>query len=135
MTKAAESLTAQLRDVACAFCLEVWAQALNAAGVDTESKLHTPDKVYYPPALRLAPTLPQLPANPSPTLFSSSEQKDPNPSPTSSKGKETTKELPPPDIVVDVEVEEEVTEGVPLKRQKKAKEQEKKGTKEKETKA
>ena len=38
-------------------------------------------------------------------------------------------------MVVDVEVEEEVTEGVPLKRQKKAKEQEKKGTKEKETKA
>ena len=39
MTKTAESLTAQLRDVAHAFCLKVWGQALNAAGVDTESKL------------------------------------------------------------------------------------------------
>ena len=39
MTKVEESLTAQLRDVARAFCLEVWGQALNAAGVDTKSEL------------------------------------------------------------------------------------------------
>ena len=39
MTKTVESLTAQLRDVAHAFCLKVWGQALNAAGVDIESKL------------------------------------------------------------------------------------------------
>ena len=31
MTKAAESLTTQLRDVARAFCLEVWGQALTAS--------------------------------------------------------------------------------------------------------
>jgi len=55
MTKTAESLTAQLRDVAHAFCLKVWGQALNVAGVDTKSKLQAPDKVYYPPALCLAP--------------------------------------------------------------------------------
>ena len=48
MTKVAKSLTAQLRDVARAFCLEVWGQALNAVGVSTESELRAPDKVYYP---------------------------------------------------------------------------------------
>ena len=56
MTKVAKSLTAQLKDFARAFCLEVWGQALTAAGVDTESELRPPDKVYYPPSLRLAPT-------------------------------------------------------------------------------
>ena len=122
MTKAAVSLIAQLCDVACAFCLEVWGQALNAAGVDTESELRASNKVYYPSALHLAPTLPQPLTNPSLALPSSSEQNDPNPSPTSSKGKETMKELPPPNIVVDVEAEEEVVEGVPSKRKKKEKE-------------
>ena len=48
MTKVAKSLTAQLRDVACAFCLEVWSQTLKAAGVDTESKLRAPDSVLFP---------------------------------------------------------------------------------------
>ena len=73
MIKAAKSLTAQLRDVAQAFCLEVEGQALNTAGVDTKSELHAPDKVYYPPALRLAPTLPQPLVDPSPALLSSLE--------------------------------------------------------------
>ena len=54
ITKVAESLTAKLRDVACAFCLEVWSQTLKAAGVDIESELWAPDKVYYSPALCLA---------------------------------------------------------------------------------
>ena len=56
MTMTAKSLTAQIRDVARAFCLEVWGQALNIVMVSTESELRAPDKVYYPPALRLAPT-------------------------------------------------------------------------------
>ena len=72
MTKAAESLIAQLRDITWAFCLEVWGQALSAVGVSTESELRAPDKVYYPPALRLAPTSPQPPVDPSPTPPSSS---------------------------------------------------------------
>ena len=72
-TKAAVSLIAQLCDVACTFCLEVWGQALNAAGVDTESELRAFDKVYYPPALHLVPTLPQPLTNPNPALPSSSE--------------------------------------------------------------
>ena len=74
MTKVAESLIAQLRDVARAFCLEVWGQALNAAGVSTESKFRAPDKVYHPPALCLAPTLPQPPTDPSSAPLSSLDQ-------------------------------------------------------------
>ena len=92
-------------------------------------------KCTTPPTLRLASTAPQPPIDPSPALPYSSEQKDPVPSPTSSKGKEMTKELPPPNVVVDVEGEEEVVEGVLLKRKKKDKKQEKKGAKEKELKA
>ena len=132
MTKAAKSLTAQLRDVAHAFCLEVWGQALNVAGVCTELELRAPDKVYYPPALRLAPTLLQPPTDPSPALPSSLDQPDTTPSPTSAKGKEKTKELPPPTEVLDVETEEEVAKAMQLKWKKKDKEQEKKGAKEKE---
>ena len=58
MTKAAKSLIAQLRDIARAFYLEVWGQALNSFRVSTESELRASDQVYYPPALRLAPNLP-----------------------------------------------------------------------------
>ena len=39
MTKTAQSLIAQLRDVARAFCLEVWGEALNATGVGVDSDL------------------------------------------------------------------------------------------------
>ena len=35
MTMIAQSQTAQLKDISWDFCLEVWGQALNAAGVDT----------------------------------------------------------------------------------------------------
>ena len=55
MTKTAQSLTAQLRDVARAFCLEVWGQALTTAGVNTKSELRAFNRIYYPLALRLAP--------------------------------------------------------------------------------
>lgn len=48
-TKVAKSLTAQLRDVVRAFCMEVYGQALTTAGVSIESKFRAPDKVYYLP--------------------------------------------------------------------------------------
>ena len=67
MTKATESLTAELKDVAQSFCLEVWGQALNAIGVSIESELRAPNKVYYTPALLLVPTFPQPSTNPSST--------------------------------------------------------------------
>lgn len=33
MNKTAQSLTAQLKDIARAFCLKVWGEVLNAAGI------------------------------------------------------------------------------------------------------
>ena len=72
MTKAAKSLIAQLRDIARAFYLEVWGQALNSFGVSTESELRASDQVYYPSALRLAPNLPQPSVDHSSTITSSS---------------------------------------------------------------
>lgn len=56
MTKAVESLTIQLKDITRAFYLKVWGQALTATRIGIESELWAPDKVYYPPTLRLAPT-------------------------------------------------------------------------------
>lgn len=70
MTKTAQSLTDQPRDVAQAFCLEVWGQALSVAGVNTDLELRALDKVYYPPTLRLTPILTQPSADPSSTFAS-----------------------------------------------------------------
>ena len=124
MTKAAKSLIAHFRDVAHAFCLEVWGQALNTVGVSIESELQAPNKVYYPFALRLAPTIPQPPVDPSSAPPSSSAQPDPDPipSPISTKGKKKKKELPPPVNVLDMETKKEVAEAGQLKRKKKEKE-------------
>lgn len=62
--KASKSLRAQLRDVARVFCMEVWSKALSAIGISEDSELRAPDKIYYPSALCLAPSLPQLPTDP-----------------------------------------------------------------------
>lgn len=123
MTKAVESLTAQLRDVTQAFYLEVWGQALNVAGVSTKLELKALDKVYYPPTLRLAPSPPQPIADPSSAPTSSLNQLASTSSATLAKGKE--KEQPPLTTVVDVETEE-ITEVTQLKNKKKENEQEKK---------
>ena len=129
MAKAAESLIAQLRDVARAFCLEVWGQALTIAGVNTKSELRAPNKVYYPPTLRLALNPPQSSANPDSAPTSSSAQPTTTPSATSTKDKEREQQVPT--NVVDMETKE-VAEVIQLKRKKKEKEQEKKGRKDKE---
>lgn len=55
MRRTAQSLTAQLRDVARAFCAKVLGEALNDAGVDVDSKLREAEKVYYPQPLHIAP--------------------------------------------------------------------------------
>ena len=104
MTKAAESLIAQLKDVTRAFFLEVWGQALSAVGVSTESELWAPDKVYYPLALHLAPTPPQPLVDPIPIPISSLEQPAFTPSDAPNKDKEPKE--PPPVDVVDVGTEE-----------------------------
>ena len=48
MTKTTQSLTTQLRDVARAFCVEVWSEALNVVGITIDSELRSADRVYYP---------------------------------------------------------------------------------------
>lgn len=65
MTKTAQSLTAQLRNVARNFCAEVQSEALNTTGVEADSDLRGADKVYYPPTLCLAPSIALPPPNPS----------------------------------------------------------------------
>ena len=107
----------------------MWGQALTAAGVNTESKLRAPNRVYYPPALCLAPSLSQPSVDPSSAPTSSSAQ--PATTPFATPAKEKVKEHPAPVNVVEVETEE-VAEVAQMKR-KKEKELEKKGGKEKET--
>lgn len=58
MTKESESLITLLRDAARAFCMEVWSLALSAAGISEDSELRAPNRIYYPSALSLAPSLP-----------------------------------------------------------------------------
>ena len=128
----AESLTAQLRDVAQAFYLKVWGQTLTAAGVSDESELRAPNMVYYPLALRLAPNPSQPSSDPNFAPTSSSTQLASTP--PSALTKEKEKEQPPPTEVVEVETDEAI-KVAPLKRKKKEKEQEKKGGKEKEASA
>lgn len=130
MTKTTKSLTAQLMDVAQAFCLEVWGQALTAIGVSADLELRAPDRVYYLPALRLALNSSQPSLDVSSTPTSSLAQ--PASTPFATPAKEKEKEQRPPTKVVDVETEE-AAEVAQLKRKKKEKEQEKKGGKEKET--
>ena len=126
ITKTAQCLTAQLQDVARAFCLGLWGQALTATGVSTESKLSAPDKVYYPPTLRLAPSPTQPAADPS--FASTSTQ--PTTASTAIPVVEKKQDQPPPLSVVDVDSKEAVEVGL-LKRKKKEKEKEKEKEKKK----
>ena len=119
MTKTAQNLTAQLRDVARAFCLEVWGEALNAAGVSIELELRALDKVYYPPALCLTPSLTQPSVNPSSAAASAQ-------STTTSVATlmaEKQQDQAPPVYVVDVD-SKEAAEVRQLKRKKNEKKKE-----------
>lgn len=115
MTKTTQSLTAQLRDVAWAFCSKVWSVALDAIGVEVDSNLRGAEKEYYPLTLRFAPSTPPLPpSNPSST---SSAPKSITTSTTMhAPGKD--KEQPTPMSVVELE-SKEVVEVEQLKRNKK----------------
>lgn len=124
MTKAAESLTTQLRDVARAFCLEVWGQALNAARVDANSELRAPEKVYYPPALHLPPTLPPPQADTGLVPPSSLDQPTSALSIVNPQDQEHGQSEETP--VVDVE-KDETAEVAKSKKRKKEKDHEKRG--------
>lgn len=118
MTKIAQSLVAQLKDVSRAFCLEVWGEAFNAARVDVESDLRGADTVYYPLALRIALSSALPPPNPS------SASSAPNSTITSTITpifRKKKKEQQTPTPVVELEPEE-VVEVEQLKWKKKDKE-------------
>lgn len=105
MNKTTKSLTAKLRDVARAFCLEVQGEALNATGVDASQNLKGPSSVYYPLAFRIAPI--PTPLVPSSTPASLTLQ----PLVTPSSKPSVEKEKQGPIQVVELEVEE-AEEGV-----------------------
>lgn len=67
MKKTAQSLIAQLWDVARAFYAEVWGEALDVVGVNVDSKLREAEKIYYPQPLHIAPSLVPTPLDPSST--------------------------------------------------------------------
>lgn len=119
MTKTAQSLIAQLRDVAWAFCAEVWNEAFNTAGVDVAFDLREVDKVHYPPTLCVAPSTTPPPPNPSSTSlapkFTTTATTMPSP------GKD--KEHPTPLSIVELE-SKEVAKVEQLKKKKKGKEKE-----------
>ena len=106
-------------------------QALTTAEVSIESELKAPDRVYYLPTLRLAPSLSQRLADPSFALAFASVQLAFTLATTHAT--EKGQEQPPPVAVVDMETKEAAKVGQ-LKR-KKGKEKEKEEGKEKEASA
>ena len=117
MTKTTQSLTAQLRDVAWTFCAEVWSEALNTAGVMADSDLRGANKVYYPLALCLTPSIASPPPNPSSTSSTPQSTITSATKPASRIDKEQPNSTP----VVELEFEE-VAEVEQLNRKKKDKE-------------
>ena len=97
MTKTAQNLTAQLRHIAWVFCLEVWGEALNVARVSPNAALRGTDKVYYPPALRIAPSFsssaPKPTTAPTSTTFAKKEKEQQTPSPMIELGPEEVLEV------------------------------------------
>lgn len=110
MTKTAQSLASQLRDVALAFCLEVQGKAFNITGVSADVDLRGTDKVYYPQTLRIAPSFASSSPKPTTTLTS-----------TTFAEKEKKQQTPSPMIELGLE---EILEVEQLKRKKKEKEKE-----------
>ena len=119
MTKTAQSLIVQFRDVPWAFCLEVWGEALNTTGVSADADLRGTDKVYYPLALSIAPSS----ALPLPDSSSASSAPKSTTIPTSTPFVGKEKEQQPPSPVVKLEPKD-VVEVEQLKKKKKKKEKE-----------
>ena len=111
--------TAQLRDVARTFCAKVWSEALNITGVEVNFDLRGVDKVYYPPALRLTPSIAPSPPNLSSTSSVPKSTTTSTTKPTFGKDKEQPTSTP----IVELE-SEEVVEVEQLKKKNKDKEKE-----------
>lgn len=103
MTKTTQSLTTQLRDVAWAFCVEVWGEALNTAGLVVDSSFKGSDKIYYPLLFASFQALPS-PPNLSSTSSVAKSTATSTTVPTSKKDKEQ----PAPTPITELESEEVV---------------------------
>ena len=49
-----EALMAEVLEVCRHYCLQVWNEVLNQAGVEASSALRSAESVYYPPVIRLS---------------------------------------------------------------------------------
>ena len=49
-----EALRVEVLEVYRYYCLQVWNEALNQAGVEAPSALRKVESVYYPPAIRVS---------------------------------------------------------------------------------
>lgn len=114
ITKTTQSLTAQLRDVARAFYVEVQGEAFNATRVSADFELRGANKIYYPRPLQTtsSPTF----AFPDPSSTSSAPKLAIAPAEVVSS--EIEKEQQPPSSMVELGLEEAV-EVEQLKRKKK----------------
>ena len=57
VTETEEALRAEVSRVCRAYCLQVWNEALNLAGVEASSTLRKAENVYYPPAIQVSGSL------------------------------------------------------------------------------
>lgn len=114
MTKTTQSLTAQLRDVARVFCVEVWNEALNSIRVNVDSELRESEKVYYPQPLCIAPSPTSAFPDPSSTSLM------PKPALISASATSSDKEEQPQSPIVELRPEE-VIEVEQQKKKKKEK--------------
>ena len=106
ITETEKALKAEVSGVCRAYCLQVWNEALNLAGVEASLALRIAENVYYPPTIR-APSSSASPDDAAPNITSPIEEassKDPlhSGSPQevaeqadSDKEKEVSKEVAP----------------------------------------
>ena len=81
-------LKSQLLVVCRSFCLQTWIEALNVAGVNSNSQLRNLEKAFYPPTIRARPISHPSISTSGPTPTSSAENPPPKSSttaPTQSK--------------------------------------------------
>ena len=60
MAKTEEALKAEVAEVCRFYCLQVWNEALDQAGVEAFSTLRRAKNVYYPPAIRSSGSMADL---------------------------------------------------------------------------
>ena len=79
ITETEKALRAEVSGVCRAYCLQVWNEALNLAGVEASLALRIAENVYYPPTIR-APSSSASPDDAAPNVTSPIEEassKDP----------------------------------------------------------